>query len=237
MWGIIWLGFSTVIRWLNSVIQENPFRLYFQGQAKRCFLAGQRRVKQVQDPCRRRHTVFLTASSCNRDKIAGNLIRFVPLDFLKDERQCQTLKTITSCLYKQPLVSLDINQSLGHLLSMPIGLAPALSPWLARKVTGSGMRHLVLQKTISQFCHWWLSESTSCMACLNLPALGVFQASSRFQLELEDPSNRVCWAELGTLRSSVELRLLAQPWVMLCVLVHTGNRLAESTARISLLKM
>lgn len=56
------------------------------------------------------------------------------------------LKTITSCLYKQPLVSLDINQSLGHLLSMPIGLAPALSPWLARKVTGSGMRHLVLQK-------------------------------------------------------------------------------------------
>lgn len=128
MWGIIWLGFSTVFRWLNSVIQENPFRLYFQGQAKRCFLAGQRRVKQVQDPCRRRHTVFLTASSCNRDKIAGNLIRFVPLDFLKDERQCQTLKTITSCLYKQPLVSLDINQSLGHLLSMPIGLAPALSP-------------------------------------------------------------------------------------------------------------
>lgn len=146
MWGIIWLGFSTVIRWLNSVIQENPFRLYFQGQAKRCFLAGQRRVKQVRDPCRRRHTVFLTASSCNRDKIAGNLIRFIPLDFLKDQRQCQTLKTITSCLYKQPLVSLDINQSLGHLLSMPIGLAPVLSPWLARKVTGSGMRHLVLQK-------------------------------------------------------------------------------------------
>lgn len=89
---------------------------------------------------------FLTAYSCNRDKIAGNLIRLVPLDFLKDERQCQTLKTITSCLYKQPLVSLDIKQSLGHLLSMPIGLAPALSPWLARKVTGSGMRHLVLQK-------------------------------------------------------------------------------------------
>lgn len=92
---------------------------------------------------------FLTAYSCNRDEIAGNLIRFVPLNFLKDERQCQTLKTITSCLYKQPLVSLDINQRLGHLLSMPIGLASVLSPWLARKVTGSGMRHLVLQKQSS----------------------------------------------------------------------------------------
>lgn len=35
----------------------------------------------------------------------------------------------------------------------------------------------------------------------------------------------------------MEFRLLAQPWVMLCVLVHTGNRLSESAARISLLKM
>lgn len=29
-------------------------------------------------------------------------------------------------------------------------------------------------KTISQFCHWWLSEPTSCTACLNLPSFGVF---------------------------------------------------------------
>lgn len=92
---------------------------------------------------------FLTAYSCNWDEIAGNFIRFVPLNFLKDERQCQTLKTITSCLYKQPLVSLDINQRLGHLLSMPFGLASLLSPWLVWKATGSGMRHLVLQKQSS----------------------------------------------------------------------------------------
>lgn len=112
------------------------------------FPSGKRRVKQVQGCCQRRHW-FLTVYSCNWDEIAGNLIRFVPLNILKYEKQCQTLKTITSCLYKQPLVSLDINQRLGHLLSMPIGLASVLSPWLARKATGSGMRHLVLQKQSS----------------------------------------------------------------------------------------
>lgn len=131
------------------MIPENPFRLYSQGQAKKMFPSRATKSKTSAGLLSEKTHWFLTAYSCNRDKIAGNLIRFVPLNFLKDERQCQTLKTITSCLYKQPLVSLDINQRLGHLLSMPIGLASVLSPWLARKVTGSGMRHLVLQKQSS----------------------------------------------------------------------------------------
>lgn len=130
------------------MIQENTLRLSSQGHEERCFLSGQWRVKQVQDDCQRGHTDFWQPTRVTETKeleTSSDLF----LSTLKDERQCQTLKTITSCLYKQPLVSLDIKQSLGHLLSMPIGLASVLSLWLARKVTGSGMRQVVLQKQSS----------------------------------------------------------------------------------------
>lgn len=128
---------------------REPFQTVFPRTSKKMFPSRATKSKTSAGLLSEKTHWFLTAYSCNRDEIAGNLIRFVPLNFLKDERQCQTLKTITSCLYKQPLVSLDINQRLGHLLSMPIGLASVFSPWLARKVTGSGMRHLVLQKQSS----------------------------------------------------------------------------------------
>lgn len=128
---------------------KEPFQTVFPRTSKKMFPSSTTKSKTSAGSLSEKTHGFLTAYSCNRDEIAGNLIRFVPLNFLKDARHCQTLKTITSCLYKQPLVSLDINQRLGHLLSMPIGLASVLSPWLARKVTGSGTRHLVLQKQSS----------------------------------------------------------------------------------------
>lgn len=127
---------------------SEPFQIVLPMASKKMFPSRATKSKTSARLLSERRHLFLTAYSCNQDGIAGNLIRFVPLNFLKDERLCQTLKTIMSCLYKQPLVTLDINQRLGHLLSMPIGLASVLSPWLARKVTGSGMRHLVLQKIV-----------------------------------------------------------------------------------------
>lgn len=107
---------------------KEPFQLVFPRTSKKMFPSRSTQNKTSRGSVSEKTHWFLTACSGNPDEIAGNLIRFVPLNFLKDERQCQTLKTITSCLYKQGLVSLDIKQSLGHVLSTPVALAPVLSP-------------------------------------------------------------------------------------------------------------
>lgn len=155
---------------------REPFQIAFPRTSRKMFPSRTTKSKtsagwQSEKPQR-----FLTAHSCNPDKIAGNLIRLVPPDFLKDERQCQTLQTIRSCLYKQALVSVDIKQSLGHVLSIPVGLAPALSPgshggWRGQQWDIPCSKNTLPVLPLVPFRNHLLYS-------LHLPSFGGFQASS-----------------------------------------------------------
>lgn len=139
-------GFSCSDQMAELSASREPFQIVFPRTSKEMFPSRATKSKTSAGSLSEKTHWLLTAYSCNRDRIAGNLIRFVPLDFLKDERQCQTLKTITSCLNKQPFSISGYKAEPWPSAEHAYWTGTSALPWLARKVTGSGMRQLLLQK-------------------------------------------------------------------------------------------
>lgn len=167
-------GFSYSDQMAELSDSREPFQIVFSRTSKEVFPIRATKSKTSAGSLSEKTRWLLTAYSCNRDRRAGNLIRFVPLSFLKDERQCQTLRTITSCLNKQPFSISGYKAEPWPSAEHAYWTGTSALP-LAR-TEGDGVRNETAPspKTISQFCHWWLAEPTSSTACLKPARFGSF---------------------------------------------------------------